>query len=203
MPCKWLVTSPASLVRFCVLCACESFATFSNYCARKQKTPRRKQQCASGGAETQAQVRQAAAPHLSFRPCADGDEKLVETHAGVDGDFAAKASLDVHLLDRAGRLIGDQLHQAFNAHLLRWLLWVRGRGERREIEFSKNAHGKKGKRSIRRSLSAHEHLPNLILYFFPPHFPFLCMHATCSVRLSPYCPALTVCRGNGQRSHRG
>jgi hypothetical protein len=41
-------------------------------------------------------------------PLSDCNEELVETHRGVDCDFAAEEGLDVVVLDRIGRFIGDE-----------------------------------------------------------------------------------------------
>lgn len=46
-------------------------------------------------------------------PLSDCDEELVETHGGVDCDFAAEEGLDVVVLDRIGRFIGDERGQAW------------------------------------------------------------------------------------------
>lgn len=36
------------------------------------------------------------------------NEKLVQTHGGIDGDFSAEQGLDIKLLDTGRRLIGQQ-----------------------------------------------------------------------------------------------
>lgn len=69
-----------------------------------------------------------------FSVGSDGDEELVDAHAGVDRDFASEVLPDVAGFDGGGGMVGEELEEAW------WVLVGKKVGRRGEGRLAFDAH---------------------------------------------------------------